>query len=211
MTPVSFFDDYDRVEDTLIQFGNGVSITFCVNLFTKDYKNPNYSKCNINIYQYESKQVNRGMSTNVYRNLNYYMAIKVRDNFDSSVMIPATDMIKFRILINQAEKLFDAFRINNGVLEMKTVPPYKENVGGRMLQFHAQKYIYKDGYEVPGLVWEISKDTRVGMDINKYYELKYLVDGFNMYQSATTMLNFLTFSRRDANKLLEDKENNKRF
>lgn len=209
MIPVTYFDSYDKIEDNLLSFGNGISLAFVVNLFSKDYKDPKYNKLNLSIYQSESKQVNRSVTTTLYRNFTYFMTIKVRDNFESGVMIRSVDMIKFRLLVDNAEKLFDAFIVNNGVLEMKSKNPYQENVGGRILKFKAQKYVYQDGYEAPGLVFYIAKDVSVALDINKYYELKYLIDGFNMYQSAITMVNFLTFTKKDANKIMEDQENNR--
>ena len=144
MIPVTYFDSYDKIEDNLLSFGNGISLAFVVNLFSKDYKDPKYNKLNLSIYQSESKQVNRSVTTTLYRNFTYFMTIKVRDNFESGVMIRSVDMIKFRLLVDNAEKLFDAFIVNNGVLEMKSKNPYQENVGGRILKFKAQKYVYQD-------------------------------------------------------------------
>lgn len=193
------FVDYDKITDTIAWLSRDVTLEFSVLLAKKgkDGKRYHFHK----EFKYDSRYVNKGKTYSIKRDFDYYLNIKVRDNFDASIMIRAKDMIALRQRLHiiykwlTNGKLFKYDNEGKLIIVGKPTPIDLPNLSGKFIRFTPIVITYDDEYEKetqkPGVRIFLNGDYPVDINIDSFMELLYFIDGFEMYQCALAIVDYL--------------------
>lgn len=187
--------DYDKISDDIYFLGGGARLILRMNVClakkgTDDSRNHFYHE-----YAYDSKYHDVGRVISMRRSYDYYLSLESLENKMSSVMIRPQDMYILRSKLNEAISWF-----NNGTFMFKDNKLYVLE-GGQYISisgFADNKYIslspvvidYNDkGYK--GIRISLSELVYSDIFIDRMYGLLYIINSFNMFQSAQSMLAFM--------------------
>lgn len=192
--------NYEKITDDIMWLSSNwlLRFTVCLNRYSDKYGRQNYHK----EYGYV-KDVNNCI--NINRSFDYYLHIDSakRDQFGNkeSIMIRNTDIYTFKFKLKLVCEWFTGdsnqglFARKDGKIIMpRKVEPIKM-VGlaaDKYLEFEPTVYNADNGDQVVGVRMYLSNDNNsLFMDINRLFSFRYIIDTFNMYQSAQLMLNYL--------------------
>lgn len=189
--------DYDKLSDDLYYLGNGIILRFNVILAKKrEDGTRNYFH---HEYMYDSKYTDNDKVITMRRNFDYYLTIEKPSDFAQSIQIRLHHMIALRAKLREVSKWFTdskTFIINRGKLTIQGKPPQITITGfssGKCLSF--DPIIIDDkvsGMQQPGVRLVMNNsDLFTDIPIDYFYGLFYLIDSFNMYQSAQLLVNYL--------------------
>lgn len=193
------FIDYDKITDTIAWLNKDTTLEFTVQLAKKGKDGNRYHFHRE--YKYDSKYINKGKIYSIKRDFDYFLNIKVKDNFDASVMIRAKDMIalrqRFHIIYKWLTngKLFKYDKENKLIMVGEPAPVDLTNLSGKFIRFMPIVITYEDEYQKekqkPGVRLLLNGDYPVDVNIDSFMELFYIIDGFDMYQCALALVNYI--------------------
>lgn len=188
---VSFYD-YEKMSDDLLYLGNGIMFRMNVSLAKKD-KNGMRDHFHKE-YKYSSKYPDKDKVITLRRSFDYYLSMDVKENYEKSIIIREKDIMVFQYRIPEVIKWFsELFKIKNKKLVIQgkynsvTIP----NLNNKTLQFDPTVISYPDGTYKEGIRFTFDPELSTDVDIDKFMHFTYLINTINLYQSASTMLNYL--------------------
>lgn len=188
-----YFNDYDKITDNLLWFSSDVVLRFCVQLSVKNKEGLRQSFHQE--YSYNSKFLDTSLSRQIRRNIDCFLIIDIKGDFDNSIMIRYQNMIMLKLKLQNVVQWFTKlFKIQDDKLCI--VGRYKNEQltldMGKCIEFEPIVITYDNGECSEGIRMYInSKNIFVDMDISRFMSFYYIIDTFNMYQSACLLINYL--------------------
>lgn len=193
------YDNYESIIDTIFMAGN-IALKFHVALHYKDKNNKRKSShgeysYNTNRYGNDDQNV-----ISVYRNISCYLTIeniRKTEYYDKeSIMVLVQDVYYLRSRMNDINKILsNAYQRNsNGNLELgKVFEPVKIVLNGKTIEVIP---IIINNENIPGGTQGIritlnSYENYSDITIDQFMGLKYIIDTFDMYGYAITILNYI--------------------
>lgn len=186
------FYDYEKMSDDLFYFGNGIMLRMNVALAKKD-KNGLRDFFHKE-YKYSSKYPDKDKVITLRRSFDYYLSMDVKDNYEKSVVIREKDMIAFQYKLSEILKWFsELFKIKDKklVIQGSYSTITVNNLGGKTLKFDPIILPFQDGSYKEAVKLTFDKELSVDLDVDKFMQFTYIMNTINLYQSASTMLNYL--------------------
>lgn len=192
LTPI----DYDKLSDDLYYIGNGIVLRLNVILGKKNEDGTR--RYFHQDYMYDSKYLDKEKVITMRRNFDYYLTIERYKDFMQSVQIRLHHMILIKAKLKEVSKWFSdgTFVLRRGKLIIQGRPQRIDITGfsgGKSLSFDPVVIDYENtGQQQPGVRLVMNNsDIFADMSIDNFYGLFYLIDTFNMYQSAQLLVNYL--------------------
>lgn len=188
-----YFEDYDKITDTILWFSQDIFLRFTVSLASKAQDGTRRS--HHQEFAYESKYDNVAVSRSIRRDINCYLSVEVKNDFFNSAMIRYQNMIMMKLKMDNVVQWFTTlFTMEDNKLVI--VGNYKnEQVHldyGKVLEFEPIVLQFDDGTFCEGVrMYVNSRDTYVDMPIDKFMAFYYIIDKFDMYQNAIILLNYI--------------------
>lgn len=193
--------DYEKITDNIMWLNSNYILKFTVvlNKYSEKYEKQNYHK------EIGYKK-NGNTCININRDFDYFLSIEsvkknTHTNMRDSIMIRNTDIYFLCFKLNQVYEWFaskDSTSIFAKNSENRIFIPVKVNpivlnlCGDKYIEFEPNVMEKDNGEQVIGVRIYLSNDSiSFFMDINLFLSFKYLIENFNMYQSAQLMLNYL--------------------
>lgn len=188
--------DYDKISDDICYLGNLIYLRFNVILAKK-------SKEGQRIFfqrdsKYPSKYMNYEKVITMRRNFDYYLTFEKVDDFSSSTMITAKDIILLRIKTKEVISWFSngVFQIKNEDITIirKPQPVIIDTLaGGKSIIFEPVICIDSiTNLQQMGVRITIGNDSAFAdINVDKFYEIYYHIHSINMYECAVGLLNFI--------------------
>lgn len=184
--------DYEKITDDVYYLGGGIYLRLNVILAkkTKDGNRRHF----VSNYKYASKYVDKGKVITMRRSFDYYLTLDNKIDNNQNIMIRVQNMILFKNKIKEATKWFSDSNVF-GIRRDKLM--ILKKVSLNITDLPAGKYItlepvvidYEDDTQKPGIRVTLSgSNVFSDMSIENFYGLVYLVDTFNMYQSAQLLV-----------------------
>ena len=196
------YNDYEKVQDTLLFLGSTFVLKFNVSLATKDRHGNR--KFYYSEYKYQSRYSDYGNVVSVKRQIKYYITIEEMANFQNNVMITTGDMPMLKNILTIAAKWLNdnsIFDLNpDKKLMIKQDVSTQMNLGqNSALMFEPVIIPMMDGTSAKGIRMYIN-DTKNFVDIEArnfmaFYEIIRTID---MYSAACAVLASLPMTHDDA-------------
>ncbi len=210
------FTDYDTITDQLYWVGSipnaAVILNFVVKLSKKD-KNGNRNHFHKE-YEYASKFIDTPMAMSIKRSFDYYFTIETTDK-SVYIQIRLENMIGLQSSIKSIAQIIindDIWALKDKRLVLKgAFEPI--NIKGlpmdKWLAFEPIPVLCSNGSYTKGVRMYMSDyNTFVDIDVDKFMGMVYLITTFNMYGSATTLINYLNWSDYGTNLVTFEQDNN---
>lgn len=193
------YDNYESIIDTIFMGGN-IALKFHVSLHYRDKNNmrkSSHGEYSYNTNRYGNDEQN---VVSVYRNISCYLTIeniRKTEYYDKeSIMILMQDVYYLRSRMNDIHKILtNAYQRNsNGNLELgKVFEPVKIILNGKTIEVIP---IIINNENIPGGTQGIritlnSYENYSDITIDQFMGLKYIIDTFDMYGYAITILNYI--------------------
>lgn len=195
--------DYDKISDDICYLGNLIYLRFNVTLAKK-------SKEGQRIFfqkdaKYPSKYTDYEKVITMRRNFDYYLTFEKVDDYTSSTMITAKDIILLRIKTKEVITWFSngVFQIKDGDIKIIRKPQsvvIDTLAGGKSIIIDPVIYIDRmTNLQQMGVRFAIGDgSTYVDINVDKFYEIYYHIHSINMYECAVGLLNFIGRSQTQA-------------
>lgn len=187
------FIDYEKIQDLLMFFNEEITLNFNVVLARKD-KN-GYRQHFMSEVVYNSNYTNKKEVVNIKRNMNYFLTINCKNDFQNSVMIRNADMVMFKLKLKQVVRWFtELYKEEDNKLVI--VGDYKNIVVPvgeyKYIEFEPTVIMYDANTYKEGIrVYINSNSNFVDITIDKFMELYYIIDSMRMYECACILVNSL--------------------
>lgn len=189
--------DYDKITDDVYYMGNGIYLRLNVILARK--REDGSRKHFISNYKYQSKYIDQGKVITMRRSFDYFLTLESIYDRTQNVMIRVQNMILFKSKIKEAVKWFSDGKIF-GLKKNKLIIAGKPNpilltslAANKTIKLEPIIIDYEDSQEQkPGIRMTLNESSIFAdMSIDNFYGLVYIVDTFNMYQSAQIIVSSL--------------------
>ena len=188
--------DYDKISDDICYLGNKIYLRFNVILAKKSKEGQRifFQKD----FKYPSKYTDYDKVITMRRNFDYYLTFDKLDDFTSSTMITAKDIILLRMKTKEIISWFTSgvFQIKDGDIKIirKPQPVIIDTLpGGKSIIFEPTIYVDPTTeLQQMGVRLTIGNNSAyVDINIDKFYEIYYHIHSINMYECAVGLLNFI--------------------
>ena len=196
------FNDYEKIQDTLLYLGTSFVLKFNVSLASKDrYGN---RKFYYSEYQYQSKYSNYGNVVSIKRQFRFYMTIEEISNFQNNVLITVGDMPMLRGVLTTAARWIQGdaiFGLNpDGQLrileDVRTMMNLGQNSG---LLFEPVIIPMPDGTSAKGIRMSINDEKNyVDMEARNFMAFYEIIRSIDMYNAACSIVSSLPMTHDDA-------------
>lgn len=194
-SPVTFFEDYEKITDTVMWFNKDITLNFVVSLANKD-KNGNRSHFHKE-WQYDSKYNNKDKVLSIKRNFGYYLVINMTQDKENSLLIRQQDMMMLKTNLKKVTKFASLFKYDEKHNKLQLSSAYNSIVcpigRDRVIQFDPIVIIDDEGIkeEREGIRVSLTTSSFFDISFDTFLEFYYIISTFNMYQAAITLLNYL--------------------
>lgn len=212
---------YEKISDDLCIIGNSHILRFNVTLGCKNISTNN--KINMhNEYRYTSNKYNNmNELITIRRRFDYYISLEsMNKEINDFIMIRQQDMYYIK---NKLSKIYNIFSNED---YMKTIYAYDDD---GLVMIYKIDPIYIKGLvnsnyiileltvvksdkfdDVEGVTVTLSTGSMFDITIDKFMEIYYLFDQFNMYLSAQLLINYMSspFIGTNSNIMNDDIQNN---
>lgn len=195
------FNDYEKVQDTLMFLGSKFVLKFNVSLASKDkYGN---RKFYYSEYQFESKYLNYGNIVSIKRNFKFYITIEEIMNYQNNVFITIGDMPMLRANLTTAAKWLQdqsIFGLNpNGQLSILQDVSTQMNLGqNSALLFEPVVIPMPDGTSGKGIRMSINDPKNYAdMEARNFMGFYELIRNIDMYNAACSIISSLPMTHED--------------
>lgn len=191
---------YNKISDLVMTVGQNCVLKFNVvlNYEGKDGNIENFHK----EFQYYSKRFSANQYT-ISRKFEYYLSLENSHpndiGFKESIYIGVCEIMMFKFMIKSVMDWFfdpqysDMYGNKDGRLVlMKSISPKRVVLRGKYVEIEPMVYI--DQYESSdfGVRIYLNSDTNyTEIPFNRLCGLYYIIDSFNLYESAITLINYL--------------------
>lgn len=185
--------EYDKMSDDVLYLADSTYLRFTVKATTRG-TNGRKTSC-VKEYKYNTTMYsNSNIAYTIRRSMHYYLSIENTKNKDFFIMITPKDILMLRACLNRAAQWIssdEVFMIKNGKLAKKET----ENItvplsGGEVISFEPC-ILEKDDGQSTQAIKLTHKNLYIIIPADTFYGLVYTIGEFNMYQSASIMMNFL--------------------
>lgn len=200
MNNINNLNSYEKISDDLCHLGYGFKLKFNVILGNKSQNNTKIPFHNE--YKYSSnKYVNQNNLITIKRKFDYYLSIESSYNdVNTFIMIRQQDMIYFKINLHKVYIWFMSSEYNNMyafdkgklVLARKVEPVYIKGLCSDNFIIIEPTVLTYNSIDIEGITFILSDITSFNMTIDKFMELYYIIDNFNMYLSAQLLINYMS-------------------
>ena len=201
VNPFEHYDQYERIYDIIMYLGFNTILKFNVDL--AHYSDKSNREMFHKEFEYMNKQTNMPVIS-IRRDYNFYLSIenvKMINNIERQIVrIGIEEITLLKHILHQAAKWFtnaeykDLYAIHNGQLIMtrKVTPVGINNLPyNKYIEFEPAIYIANEE-AIPGVRMTLSDNANfTDMPLNRFMGFKYIIDTFNMYQSAQNMINYI--------------------
>ena len=196
------FNDYEKIQDTLLYLGNTFVLKFNVSLASKD-KHGN-RKFYYSEYQYQSRYPDYGNVVSIKRQFKFYMTIEEVMNYQNSVLITIGDMPMLRGTLTAAARWIQGssvFGLNpDGQLRIledaRTMMNLGQNSG---LLFEPVIIPMPDGTSAKGIRMSINDEKNyVDMEARNFMAFYEIIRSIDMYNAACSIVSSLPMIHDDA-------------
>lgn len=205
------FNDYEKVQDTVMFLGSSFVLKFNIILANKDkYGNRKFF---YKEYKYSSRYSDFGDVLSVKRTMKYFITIEEMNNYANSILITQGDMPMLRGAVTEAAKWLqteEVFGINKGnQLTILQDVSCQIMVGNNAaLRFEPVIYPYQDGTLSRGIRMYINDmKNYVDMDLRNFMGFYELIRSIDMYTAACAVIASLPMTHDDASVNRADFEN----
>ena len=195
------FNDYEKIQDTLLYLGNTFALKFNVSLASKDkYGN---RKFYYSEYQYQSRYPNYSNVVSIKRQFKFYMTIEEVMNYQNSILITVGDMPMLRANLTTAAKWLQdisIFGLNpDGQLrileDVKTIMNLGQN---SCLLFEPIVIPMPDGTSAKGIRMNINDEKNyVDMEAQNFMAFYEIIRSIDMYNAACSIISSLPMTHND--------------
>lgn len=199
MQQAVMFNEYDKITDDLCMLSNGYILRFNVSLGSKAKDNKKIPFHNE--YRYNSnKYINHNSLITVRRKFDYYMSIEnYNKDIKDYIMIRAQDMIFLKNSLYIASRWFtdpkfnNLFALDNGkLIRMGQVDPVIiRGLCSSNYMILSPTVIEYENNSYEGVQFTLTSGNYFNITVDKFMELLYIIDTFNMHLSAQMMLAYL--------------------
>lgn len=196
------FNDYERVQDTLMYLGSSFVLKFNVALANKDrFGNRKFF---YKEYNYSSKYSDYGNIVSVKRNIRYFLSIEEVNNFDNGIIIAQSDMPMLRGAVTESARWLqteDVFGMNKGnQLTILQDVSCQIMVGNNSaLRFEPVVLPMQDGTSQRGIRMYINDmKNYVDMELRNFMGFYELIRSIDMYTAACAVIASLPMTHDDA-------------
>ena len=196
------FNEYEKVQDTILFLGSSFVLKFNVVLASKDkFGNRKFF---YQEYSYQSKYNDTGKVISVKRQIKYYLTIEEMANFNNNILITQGDMPKLRGALTEAVKWLhsnEVFGINKGkhLVIMKDEMVQTPIGDSQALRFEPLVYPDQMGKEQKGIRMYINDMSNfVDLSERNFMSFYEICRGMNMYQAACAVIASLPMDHKDA-------------
>ena len=189
--------DYDKITDDVYYMGNGVYLR--LNVILARRREDGTRRHFISNYKYQSKYIDQGKVITMRRSFDYFLTLESIFDRTQNVMIRVQNMILFKSKIREAVKWFSDNRVfglkrNKLIIAGKPDPIILTGLAAnKTISLEPVVINYEDSQEQkPGIRVTLNESSvYTDMSIDNFYGLVYIVDTFNMYQSAQIIVSSL--------------------
>lgn len=191
------FNSYEKISDDICWLSSEALLRFNVSL---GRKNKDGTKRFFHQeYVYPSKYLDMANSITIKRSFDFYLTIEMIGNLKSLeniVTIRPRDMIYLQTQLGESIKWFNTIfrRTKSGNVLLKgeynniRIPLSYD----KYIELEPTVIIREDGKKSEGIrLYLNSQDVYTDINIDTYFGFIYLINTFNMYQAASTMLSYL--------------------
>ena len=183
--------DYEKLTDDVYYMGGGIHLR--LNVILARQRKDGTRRHFISNFKYASKYVDKGKVITMRRSFDYYLTIDCVDDMTQSIMIRIQNMILFKSKLKDATKWFSDSTVygikRNKLVILKKVSSTIEGLAsGKYITLDPIVIDKEDNTQRPGIRVGLSGSLYTDMSIENFYGLVYLVDTFNMYQSAQLLV-----------------------
>lgn len=199
MNEAIIFNEYEKITDDLCIFSNGYIMRFNVVLGSKSQDNMKIPFHNE--YKYNSnKYLNHNSLITIRRKFDYYISIEnFNKDINDYIMIRAQDMLFLRSNLHLAMQWFTSQQFinlfaydKNKLVKMGQVEPVRINgLCNSNYMILSPTVIEYDNASYEGVMFTLTTGNYFSITVDKFMELIYIIDSFNMYMSAQLMLNYI--------------------
>lgn len=185
--------EYDKMSDDILYLADSTYLRFTIKTTTRAM-NGRKASC-IKEYKYNTTMYsNSNIAYTIRRSMHYYLSIENIKNKDFFIMITPKDILMLRASLNRAAQWIssdEVFMIKNKKLVMKKTQPITIPLSdGTVISFKPCVIEKNDGQLTQG-VKLLHKKLYISIPADTFYGLVYTIGEFNMYQSASIMMNYL--------------------
>ena len=188
--------DYDKISDDICYLGNLIYLRFNVLLAKKGKEGQRI------FFQrdskYPSKYTDYQKVITMRRSFDYYLTFEKVDDYTTSTMITAKDIILLRIKTKEVISWFSngVFQIKDGDITIARKPQpivIDTLAGGKSIIFEPVICIdTMTSLQQMGVRFTIGNGSAyVDINVDKFYEIYYHIHSINMYECAVGLLNFI--------------------
>lgn len=193
-------NDYEKISDDIMWLNNEWILKFNVilNRYSDKYGRTNYHK----EVEYKKNGYN---CINITRSFDYFLSIESvhKSNvtgMKESIMIRNTDIYNLIFVLSQAadwfisEKHKDLFaKKNNKIFMPRKVDSVKVTglALNKYIEFEPFVKEFENEEQIGVRIFIGSDDLYFFMEASRFLAFKYIIDNFNMYQSAQLMMNYI--------------------
>lgn len=218
MNNINNLNSYEKISDDLCHLGYGFKLKFNVILGNKSQNNTKIPFHNE--YKYSSnKYINQNNLITIKRKFDYYLSIESSYNdVNTFIMIRQQDMIHLKMNLHKVYTWFtlpeynDMYAFDKGklVLARKVNPVYIKGLCSDNFIIIEPTILTYNSIDIEGITFILSDITSFNMTIDKFMELYYIIDNFNMYLSAQLLINYMSspFIGENQNVMSEDFNDN---
>lgn len=188
------FNMYEKISDNLYWLAPDVMLRFNVGLGMKN-KEGGSKKSFHQEFVYDSKYTNINKSRTIRRNIDCYISIDIKDDFDNSVMIRYQNMIMLKLQMQNVVKWFTTiFKMKDGELIIsgkydKIIVPLEF---GKAIMFEPIVVQYENKTYTEGVRLYLNSDLCfIDIPVDRFMGFYYIIDTFDMYGNALALLNYI--------------------
>ena len=192
------FISYDRITDTMMYLTNKISLNFVVSLSnkrkdgTRKFYHSEFEKSSKYLGEYNS-------SRTIRRSFTYYFTIDIKDDFAGGFVFKPADIIPFKMVLdNNVFLWFSGDTRVYSIIENKLVmngeitPTVYTQSESRYLAFVPIVYSYENNQYKEGVrIYINTREVFVDITIDQLYALYYLITNTDMYNLASSMVNYV--------------------
>lgn len=198
---------YDKISDDIYYIGGSGRMMLRMNVLLAKKNDDGSRRHYYSEFLYDSKYNDYGQVVSIRRSYDYYMTLESLEDKSESIMIRVQDMILLQFKLTELSNWF----------RDQTAYIYKDN----KLYLKDKYSVLIDGFperksirlEPIVLNWEEKQDMGVRISLNnvfsdisldKFYGLYYIINNFNMFQSAQMMLAYFGMPEYGTNRIKFD-------
>lgn len=193
--------DYNKITDTIMTIGSNCVLKFNV-ILNSENKNTGEVENFHKEFQYYSKRFSKNQYS-IFRKFDYFLSIEnyvPNDNgFRETIQIGVCEITMAKYLLNSVMEWFlnpdykDLYSNKDGRLVItREISPKKVFLRSKYIEIEPIVYIDADNNTDIGVRMYLNSETNYcEMSFSRFCGLHYMIDSFNLYESAIILINYI--------------------